>query len=291
MHGDEKFRALSRPPPNAQTLWVHLLTGPSTSSVPGLFCAGKAQLAEELGWTVDDFDGCWAEVEAAGMAQADWGARLVWLPNAMPHNEPSNPNQVKGWVRIIKTFPDSPLLSDAVARMTLLLDIIDDSRDDVAAAKEKSKPKQRYAELFRNGFETVSKRFRNGMPNGFETVCQTVSNTEAVTVTEAEAEAVISDPNKSDMVTSSQELEAVGTRKGLRPLVKHDLDAVARILPCTPGEFDAAWTITKAQAAKPGWGYLATCIESARKKPPPPKRDLKHGHSEPSTSFDSNEKF
>src|SRR6516162_7361559 len=49
MWGDEKFRRLSAPKPNGRSLWLLLVTGPQTSPVPGLFHAGQAALAEELG--------------------------------------------------------------------------------------------------------------------------------------------------------------------------------------------------------------------------------------------------
>lgn len=43
---DDKFCRLSRPQPNAQTLWKYLLTGPHSTSVPGLFLAGELGLGE-----------------------------------------------------------------------------------------------------------------------------------------------------------------------------------------------------------------------------------------------------
>ena len=47
--GNSQFRSLSSPPPNGQTCYVFLLTGPHTVAIPGLFRAGAAGLAEELG--------------------------------------------------------------------------------------------------------------------------------------------------------------------------------------------------------------------------------------------------
>src|SRR5690348_7720814 len=96
MYGDEKFQELSRPQPNGQTLWTYLITGPHTTSVPGLFTAGEAHLAEALGWTLRGLRSAWSEIAWQGMARADWKARVVWLPNAIRYNAPENPNVVRG---------------------------------------------------------------------------------------------------------------------------------------------------------------------------------------------------
>ncbi|MCZ5770861.1 hypothetical protein O5340_13685 [Escherichia coli] len=47
---DPKFRALSPLPPSGQSLFIYLLTSPFTGIIPGLFKAGRAAMAEELGW-------------------------------------------------------------------------------------------------------------------------------------------------------------------------------------------------------------------------------------------------
>ncbi|KAK6697217.1 hypothetical protein SNK04_014305 [Fusarium graminearum] len=40
-------------PPCGQGLWLYLITGPHTGPIPGLFRAGRAALAEELGWGME----------------------------------------------------------------------------------------------------------------------------------------------------------------------------------------------------------------------------------------------
>jgi hypothetical protein len=80
MYGDEKFRALSNPAPNAQTLWTFLLTGPHTTGLPGVLVTGEAGLAEATGWPVDGFRAAFAEIVAQGMVKADWDARVVYIP-------------------------------------------------------------------------------------------------------------------------------------------------------------------------------------------------------------------
>jgi hypothetical protein len=109
------FLALSAPKPSAQTLFVYLLTGPHTTAIPGLFQAGKAQMAEALGWPQRAFDRCWSEIESRDMARADWSARLVYLPGALAHNAPRNPNEVRSWREQWALLPRGVLLSRAEA--------------------------------------------------------------------------------------------------------------------------------------------------------------------------------
>lgn len=113
--GDEKFRALTPIPPCGQGLWFHLLTGPHTGPIPGLFRAGRAALAEELGWTQAAFDKAFREILDRGMAKADFSARLVWLPNGIKHNPPESPNVIKGWRAEFDLLPESPLKYEAFA--------------------------------------------------------------------------------------------------------------------------------------------------------------------------------
>lgn len=112
--GDERFNALSSPPPNAQTLWIYLLTGPHVGPVPGLFSVGRAGLAEALGWSVDALSACFEELVERGMAYADWSARVVFLPNSLKHSPPENPNQVRGWCKYIEAIPECRMTDDAL---------------------------------------------------------------------------------------------------------------------------------------------------------------------------------
>jgi uncharacterized phage protein (TIGR02220 family) len=119
--GDEKFRLLSAPAPSAQWLWIFLICGPHTGRIPGLFHAGEAALAEALGWPLRTFRKHFSEIEALGMARADWTARLVFLPNAVKHNPPQSVNVVKGWRAEFDELPDCPLKRAAVAEFRAFL--------------------------------------------------------------------------------------------------------------------------------------------------------------------------
>lgn len=117
MWGDEKFRKLSRLEPTGQALWVFLMTGPHTTALPGLFRAGEPALADELGWPIREFRRLFEEVARLGMAKADWDAKLVWLPHAMAHNEPDNPNTLKHWSGAWDVLPECPLKREAFAAL------------------------------------------------------------------------------------------------------------------------------------------------------------------------------
>ncbi len=107
--GDQKFRDLSSPLPNAQTLWLFLLTGPPTTRIPGLLSIGEAGLAESIGWDLEGFRKAFREVFSQGMAEADWQARFVWVPKAIFYNRPENPNVVKGWKDTWEEMPECEL--------------------------------------------------------------------------------------------------------------------------------------------------------------------------------------
>ncbi len=118
---DAKFRGLSPQQPSGQTLWLYLLLGPQTESVPGLFSAGEAALAEALGWGLEDFRRCWSEIERQGMAKADWAARVVWVPNALRYNEPASPNVVRSWPVVLEAIPECALKAEACAALAAQL--------------------------------------------------------------------------------------------------------------------------------------------------------------------------
>lgn len=107
--GDEKFRELSPIPPCGQGLFLFLITGPHTGPVPGLFRAGRAAMAEELGWELEAFDQAFQEAFRQGLVMADFKARVMWVPNAIKHNKPESPNVVKSWAVEFDLIPECDL--------------------------------------------------------------------------------------------------------------------------------------------------------------------------------------
>ena len=114
-------KAVVEAKPNAQTLMIYLLCGPHTSVLPGLFVSGQAALAEALEWPVAEFRRCFAELADAGIAKADWSARVVWLPKAARHNPPDNPNVVKSWQKALDIIPECELKREAACALEAFL--------------------------------------------------------------------------------------------------------------------------------------------------------------------------
>ena len=106
MWNDEKFRALSSPKPNGQSLWIYLLTGPhNIESLPGLFNLGKATLAEKIGWTEEATVKLMGDLKKKRMAAFDWNLQVIHLPNAIWYRPPANPNILKHWGKIFEMIP------------------------------------------------------------------------------------------------------------------------------------------------------------------------------------------
>lgn len=113
MWNDARFRSLSAPAPNGQTLWKRLLTGPELTNIPGCFQAWEAGLAQALGWPLEGFSKAFAEVSRQGMAKADWSVGLIWVPNAIKHNKPESPNVVRSWKATWDELPECALKLEA----------------------------------------------------------------------------------------------------------------------------------------------------------------------------------
>jgi hypothetical protein len=115
LQADEGYLGLSRPGPSGQGLWEYLLRCGHDRSVPGLLVVGLGQLSDELGWAVDDVRRVWAEIEALGMARADWGARVVWIPKAVARasRAPRNRKTIAGWGRYWGEVPECSLKLEA----------------------------------------------------------------------------------------------------------------------------------------------------------------------------------
>lgn len=112
IHSDEKFRKLSRPTPNGQSLWQYLLSGPETTIIPGVIIGGRAGLAEALDWDLEGFDKAFQEITDQGMAKVDWKERLIWLPNGPRHNPPESPNVIISWAKYWAEVPGCELKAE-----------------------------------------------------------------------------------------------------------------------------------------------------------------------------------
>lgn len=76
--GDERVRRLEWQ--QRALLWALMFCREMTP-VPGLILAGKAALAESIGLEIAAFLDLFTALERAGLALADWGNRVVYLPD------------------------------------------------------------------------------------------------------------------------------------------------------------------------------------------------------------------
>jgi hypothetical protein len=109
MWGDSKFKSLSRPKPNAQSLWQYLLTGPFTTNIPGIIPFGEAAISEGIEWNLRDFRRALCEIQRHDMIKVDHTARIMWIQKAISYNPPESPNVVKSWAVAWDEIPECSL--------------------------------------------------------------------------------------------------------------------------------------------------------------------------------------
>ena len=123
VHTDAGFLQLSAPQPNARSLWLWLLTCPEQTNIPGLIRIGERGAAEAChNWPLEGFRKGFQEVSRNGLAVADWGARLVWVPKAIKYNPPANPNVIKSWSDNWDELPECSLKGQAWQALKLSLE-------------------------------------------------------------------------------------------------------------------------------------------------------------------------
>lgn len=107
---DRVFRGLSE---RAKLLYYRLAAGPETLPVPGVARLSRSGLAlDELRWGLEEFDARLAELQQAGLVEADFQAGLVVLPRelAEPFSMPNGLPSVTSWRRALANAPDCELL-------------------------------------------------------------------------------------------------------------------------------------------------------------------------------------
>ena len=149
MWGDQKIRRLTQPQPCGFTLFQRFLTGPELTNVPGLFPAWEGGLADALKWPLEAFREAFREVFREGLAEADWEAGLVWVPNAIDHNEPESPNVVESWGATLSELPECELKERAIASLFEWI-----KARDKASGKASDKP---WEKAWRKGYTPPSR--------------------------------------------------------------------------------------------------------------------------------------
>lgn len=120
--GDHRFRALSRPGPSAQYLYIYLSYGPNTTILPGLFESGMLGIAEKLRWPFPEAERCFQELFEQGMVHYDPDALVFWIPGSIGLNYPANQNTVKSWRQAWDLIPSSLLKYHFIEELKTHLD-------------------------------------------------------------------------------------------------------------------------------------------------------------------------
>lgn len=180
---DQKVAELSKPAPNAQTLWMYLITGKRTTPFPGLVVAKEVEIASDHGWPIvaDLFtpapaNGCrclrdaWDEIESQGMAVPDWVAGVIVLPRALldrrkearPSARPTSPNDFRGWAKWWDEIPDCDIKAWYLAELGRFAGALD-------RATVRSKKTDAYVDAYRQAFATPLQRVADAYPDAFTT--------------------------------------------------------------------------------------------------------------------------
>lgn len=237
--GDSRFRSLTPIQPCGQGLWFYLLTGPSTTNIPGLYRAGFAQLAEELGWSAEAFAKAWSEVRSQGLADADPKARVIWIPNGIKYNEPESPNVIKSWRVAWDEIPECALKNAAWSRFKTFLE---------GKPQKKNQP--------------FLKAFLDACP-------QPLANQEQEQEQEQEQDLGRERGALEDQIDrADQVIQAVFDAKlGLSRPGRSIEDRIRSVLPCPRARvITAVDALTKADI--PNWTYFADCFAN----PLPPRK-------------------
>jgi hypothetical protein len=149
--GDEKFRSLSKPQANAQSLWIYILSGPRTTSVPGLMKFSVGEASEDFGWELDQTKKAMEELAEHNMIKYDQPARLLFVPNALRHNPPSSSKVIIGWRDHWAELPQCELKRQAQCAFTDYFE----ARDSSCESTEPISWKQTFVDAVINAFSIV----------------------------------------------------------------------------------------------------------------------------------------
>ncbi len=106
MWSDERIARLD---PIPKLVWVYVLTGEHTTSLPGLWVAGAGTIAEGLGLRVAAVEAHLLTLESLGLLQRDPPLRVLRVPNAPRYNRAENARVIHSWFTKWSSFPDCPL--------------------------------------------------------------------------------------------------------------------------------------------------------------------------------------
>lgn len=100
---DEKFVELTTA---EKLLWLYLLTGPHTTSLPGLWTVGLGELVDGLRLPAKHVEEGLRKLERMGRLVLNPRLRLVRVPNAPRYNRPDNARVLKAWFKLWSDIPE-----------------------------------------------------------------------------------------------------------------------------------------------------------------------------------------
>ena len=176
---DKRFLALDH---SVRLTWLFLLGQSSKVYCPGLVEGSFIDVAKFLFWplkvsevkrftkSVEQAKECVEALAEMGWVEYDLQAELFYLPHAINHNIPDNPNMLWGWLKKLREFPHSVLtirwLKNTRNTITKALGRDDDRArmiDSVYRSVSQQIPKNLEATKKKDGFY-------NGLPNGLPNV-------------------------------------------------------------------------------------------------------------------------
>lgn len=111
---DEKIACLDR---TTKLIWVYLLTGRHTNSLPGLWHVSAAEIAEGLRIPIEDVkESLWILV-GIGRVKIDVCNRLMLIPKAPRYNPADNAKVVRSWWSKWNELPDCDLRREHLANL------------------------------------------------------------------------------------------------------------------------------------------------------------------------------
>lgn len=106
IHADWKYLNLK---PNEKLVFLTLLTHTHTTAV-GTIQTNAHMLAALTGLTQRATQQALKALGKNQMVyQVNGAAQVIWIPNYLKHNPPENPNQIKGWAKVLPYIPQCPL--------------------------------------------------------------------------------------------------------------------------------------------------------------------------------------
>ncbi len=111
---DEKIAGLD---PVVKLLWLYLLTGCHTTSLPGLWRLGPAEIAEGMRLPVAVIEAGLATLIAIGRVQRDVACRLIRVARAPRYNPAENDRVIQSWWRQWSSLPDCALRYEHIASL------------------------------------------------------------------------------------------------------------------------------------------------------------------------------